>query len=110
MDKLRSAIDDELEDFLQEMVVRQLSTKPWEDRTGSLRAGHRIERLPDGSWMLEADPRDQSERDVDYAAILEYSLNPRTRRDWQWFYRVATDMTPDLPKRLAKVVEKVANK
>lgn len=95
---------DEIKKYLEDVRELALSSKKWQDRTGSLREGHYIEATPDG-WALIVDPTITGLKDYDYAPLLEYNLLPTYTKIFAWIWPAVEATIDDLPKRLAKRIE-----
>ena len=95
---------DEIKKYLEDVRELALSSKKWEDRTGSLRAGHYIEASPDG-WALVIDPTIGGLKDYDYAPLLEYNLLPTYTKKFAWIWPAIEATIDGLAKRLAKRIE-----
>ncbi len=95
---------DEIKRYLEDVRELALSSKKWEDRTGSLREGHYIEATSEG-WALIIDPTLSGQKDYDYAPLLEYNLLSTYTKNFAWIWPAVEATIGDLPKRLVKRIE-----
>jgi len=101
---IKSAVEDETLKWLQDLTVYALNIKPWKDRTGMLRAGHRIEQR-EGGWQLAVNPENVG-ASYNYGPILEFGWGSLSRA-FPWIGPAYDAMEPQLDGRIRSRINDV---
>jgi len=100
-DDVEEPVDDAIFNWLWDLKNLALATKPWKDRTGALRAAHRVTATHDG-WALKVDARETSGKDYNYAYALEMGW---LSGKYQWLQPAVDSMEDELVLYVEKEIE-----